>query len=1588
MACLLVGPTSESLGVESQKGTQVIPNRTLPIVEPSGTPSGFSPNPTTEELQRAGFFDEPLVPVGGEPSADENRSLARSLQTYSRRSAPDDFSSLTGFLSLHPNTPWKAALLTSLGLEYYNTAHYSMALDAWREAWKLAQTAADAPGKFLADRAVCELASLYSRLGRMTELAALLKSVEPRVFLGGTSERISLAREALSLMQHQPGISFRCGPLALQSIQRSLNPEAPCDVAILDSASTTQGFSLLQVADLSKKVGLNYQVAVRGKAGAFVVPSVVHWKVGHYAALVRQVGDRFLLEDPTFGNTVWATKQALENETSGYFLVPPGKLPPDWRAADIAEAKSVWGKGVTSGIDPDNYTEEDLAGGECPIDDTGMAISRVHLGLANLQIRDTPVRYVPPVGPAIRFTVRYNHRDYIQPASQISSVVGPKWTHDWHAYIRDTPASPLADVKYFVGGGGARTFTGFSTNTQTFAPQQLNQARLTRTGPNSYEMLFPDGSKKVFGLRAGTSVFLTQVLDPAGNAVTLTWSGSRLAALTDAIGQVTTISYEHPSAPLLITKVTDPFGRFATFSYGAFDLRLNSSTTNLTRVYALTNITDVLGLASQFEYLNDTNMLVRRMTTPYGATSFSMAQGGGPSGTTRSVETSFPDGSRERVEYNQSSNLVAFADSPALVPKGMNVFNQYLYGRNTYYWSRNACAQGYGDYSKAKIYHWLHSPNIATTAGILESIKEPLENRIWYNYPGQGSPYHTVGSSDLPIRVGRVLDDGSTQLYTYAYNSFGHLTSSVDPLGRKLSFVYASNGIDLLEGLQSRGANSDLLFRATYNSQHRPLTVTDAAGQTTTNTYNARGQLLTTTNPKNETTTYGYDSDGYLISIDGRLAGTNDVHRFTYDVFGRIRTRTDDSGYTLTLDYDDLDRPTRITHPDATFSQFTYDRLDLSALRDSAGRQMHLEFDAMRRPTKQTDPLGRVIRYQWCSCGSLASLTDPMGRTTEWQSDVQGRPVRKLFGDGSQVSYLYENATSRLRQVIDEKQQVTQYTYHRDDTLKSIAYANAGIPTPSVTFAYDPDYERIVSMSDGTGTTRYNYVPIGAAPMLGAGNLASVDGPLPNATIAYGYDELGRRVSTSINGVASLTVFDAADRMVGQTNALGSFAFGYEASSGRLASQSFPNGQTTALGYGDNLQDRTLQRITHKAGATPVSEFLYGRDVPADRITSWSQQAGASAPDLHTFGYDMVNQLLSASVTNGGALVNNFAFVYDPAGNRLLEQVGASNRAARYNALNQLSTSTAPGVARVNEWDAQDRLVAVNLGNQRTEFFYDGLSRLVALRKLTNGIEASLRRFVWSGDDFCEERDAAGVVTKRFFDQGVKLESGPAAGSYYYTRDHLGSIRELIDIGGNVRARYAYDPYGRQTKTAGDLEADFGFAGMFWSSEAGLSLTHYRAYDPDLGRWLSRDPLEDAEMKEGPNLYAYVGNNPINFIDPQGLCITTVDCTCLKQPAACAAAGLLANRVAEIAPRAVRAASPFICRARDTIPVFTQTPLAMNAVGQTAPAIVAVAPYVPTAVQGLTAAERWVNATKLATGDRFSLRELYEMWKALFGSLW
>src|SRR5207249_9286845 len=120
--------------------------------------------------------------------------------------------------------------------------------------------------------------------------------------------------------------------------------------------------------------------------------------------------------------------------------------------------------------------------------------------------------------------------------------------------------------------------------------------------------------------------------------------------------------------------------------------------------------------------------------------------------------------------------------------------------------------------------------------------------------------------------------------------------------------------------------------------------------------------------------------------------------------------------------------------------------------------------------------------------------------------------------------------------------------------------------------------------------------------------------------------------------------------------------------------------------------------------------------------------------------------------------------------------------------------------------------------------------------------------FFFQAEDGIRDRNVTGVQTCAlpicFFARGIQAGSDAdiPAGNYVFTRDHLGSIREMTDMAGTVLARYGYDPYGRRTRVEGDADADFGFAGHYLHSPSGLHLALYRAYEAGIGRWLSRDP--------------------------------------------------------------------------------------------------------------------------------------------------
>ena len=681
--------------------------------------------------------------------------------------------------------------------------------------------------------------------------------------------------------------------------------------------------------------------------------------------------------------------------------------------------------------------------------------------------------------------------------------------------------------------------------------------------------------------------------------------------------------------------------------------------------------------------------------------------------------------------------------------------------------------------------------------------------------------------------------------------------------------------------------------------------------------------------------------------------------------YGRVQTSTDLNGYVKTYAYDAIDRVTQITYPDGTTDQNSYTNLDLTLHKDRQNRWTRYSYNALEQLVGVEDPQGRVTTYERCLCGALIGLVDPLGHRTKWSNDLENRPISKTFADGSAYAYTYETSTSRLKTVTDPKGQVTTYTYNDDDTPHQVAFADS-----TVALSYDTPYPRLLGLTKTITATSasyataftYNAVASGTA-ITGGGRVATETGPLGSTSaISYTYDQLGRVTGTAINGVSSTVTYDSLGRVTGAGNPLGNFTYGYAGITPRLQSVSNDqNGLNTSYAYQTGSgQDYRLTDITNNlTGTTVLSKFDYTYN-PVGAIATEQEQTDSSTPTLWTYGYDNADQLNSAVRTNTStnAVISQYVYGYDAAGNRTSQQVGLNVTKTTVNNLNQNTSAAAGGplqfsgtlskpsqvtvggntatyansyttnfAGNVNvttgtntvaviahdvngntatnnyqvvvpsgtgvsptydgdgnltnsgngqayTWDAENELLSItyssgaNSGNH-TEFTYDALGRRLSIVERTgttlgSGAITSTKQFVWVKTNLTEERNASNSVTKRFYPQGEQI-SGT---SYYYTRDHLGSVREMTDSSGTIQARYDYDAYGLVSKVSGSMDSDFQYAGYYEHAPSGLNLTLFRAYDPNTAKWLSRDPMGEGS---GPNLYQYVYNNPSDHVDSLGL---------------------------------------------------------------------------------------------------------------------
>jgi RHS repeat-associated protein len=286
-----------------------------------------------------------------------------------------------------------------------------------------------------------------------------------------------------------------------------------------------------------------------------------------------------------------------------------------------------------------------------------------------------------------------------------------------------------------------------------------------------------------------------------------------------------------------------------------------------------------------------------------------------------------------------------------------------------------------------------------------------------------------------------------------------------------------------------------------------------------------------------------------------------------------------------------------------------------------------------------------------------------------------------------------------------------------------------------------------------------------------------------------------------------------------------------------------PNGVTTSYSY-DTVN--RLSRLLHRNGQSQaIEDYQYTYTVD-DEIASITSLASVS--------------LLPQATTVGAA---------NPA-NRI-SQVGSASYT--FDHLGQTTAKTdASGTTQYN-WDARGRMTSAGLPNgQSISYGYDALGRRAS--RTANG---QTTNFLYDGSDVVLDRTTDGSIVDYLNGSGIdeKLRqraSNGGANPQYFLTDHLGSTTALTDATGGVVERQSYEPFGN---SPGSGLTRYGYTGRELDSQTGLMYYRARWYDPQQSRFLSEDPIGFAGGDA--NFYAYVGNDPVNAIDPSGLEMITYD---------------------------------------------------------------------------------------------------------------
>ncbi len=1301
-------------------------------------------------------FRVPIHHVGtAAPAEVESRALLKAFDHF-KDGREAGLGALWDFVVENPQNSWTPSLQCRLGEKLREQGRYSKALKTWSEAWKSVSSGSDANSREIAGEILGQWSQLLASLGRLEELTAIYEVASKNgLDLGASKPLIDQTREGVSKMAANPGLSYRCGTYALFNAASQLNRTNSPLKNVLEIPSPKTGFSMFDLVQIAGSNGIPVRALRIGSTDPIPVPSVVHWRESHYAAILEERSDGFVVIDPTFREKKLISAEAIREESSGRFLALAAMGQEGVQQLSTEELKSTFGKGAPNYIDDSQNTpaqcSDDPDGGDrpslgknqpvgrptagsqgmqqasspmqshqkCPPDEIppqdpcprtgpdddccscksggyGMPQWNVAQPYQTLWLFDTPLFYYNSEGEVVELKLSYKHRTTELPSGTVTGF-GPMWTCNWISSFNESPNRTVTGkiIRSFPGGGKvAHSLDGSheradATKLQTsVVPGVAGMSSAVK-----YMLSYGRGGKNIFDYTVTygadpSDVFMNKKVDRAGRSTAINWnpfvvSGNtnhRITTVTDIDGKNFTFYYTNTLYPNLVTMVSDPYGRYASFHYT--DGRLDK-------------ITDMIGMETTFSY--GSGNFITSMTTPYGTTTFQVfpaitytafhpAQSPlsivSVSAANRILVVTPPDGAREMFAYCDTT----YEGSQGTQGPGF---------RSSYHWGRkqfdllpssykvatlpsNFTIQA-ADFSRAFVREYLHKATTSTTdpamvSETLGSTFDPIplsetlrKNQKLIDYPTPGD--RVVENPNTAFSSGKVkLVDGISYTWAISRNEWGHVTSTTkyDTAGssaaRTWSYSYSpSDGQRML----TRTA-PDTTVTETYGydtaNPFRLASIKDGNNLTTSIAYHSSYNKVQSINyPGGKSRTFTYfttgDYAGWVNTISETGSGTLTITGY---LNGLPSGFTDELGMTVSLLWDNLNRLKQISYPDSTTVVYTYDKLDLVNVKDRLNHNTIYAYNGSGQLQTITDRAGRQKSFTYCTCGSIETITTPQG-VSYFYYDELGRPKRTIRPDGFTTTNSYSE-DGLLKSITASGQRGVTFAYDADRNLLTKTVNGKG--TPAIDNTYDDNGRLHTTTSMGVLKKTYTY---DAGDRVTSIVTSSASDSLPS-TEGFEYDATGLKKYTAYvdptTGPNKVTTFirDASERATSITDPnLIVTQYTYAADGSVLTLTDGLNHQTR---WEYDLYGRLYRK--YDANNVKVAEYTYNAE--GFLLTSWTPAKGTITYTPDNVGFVTAVTFPDASVISytpdaAGRLgsmtdqVGTTSFYYDQ-GDRLTSEVG------------------------------------------------------------------------------------------------------------------------------------------------------------------------------------------------------------------------------------------------------------------------------------------------------------------------------------------